>query len=192
MNIIPGDIVIISDIVFADGSVDHAKGGRPCFVMLVDNEQSKEVSYIPLVTNIWRANLYHEIDQYTIYDNLKNAVLLDLSHVYQTDMEKVIAVVGNVGKDFMRIAKSFRDYHISRTCSSEMQQILMCIDLYEQHQDLITKVLFERQKDMHIAARNRRKMANVIEEEDPITKRLQRKKYNHYRFKKEAAREASF
>ncbi len=123
MNIIPGDIVIMSDVEFIDGEKDYSRRGRPFLVLLVDKEEEVRISCLPFSSKIQQILLHNRQKQCTICDQLSQPSVIDLSALYEEEITKVIDVADNVGQDFFRIIKAFQEYHLQKECSNKVQQM---------------------------------------------------------------------
>ncbi len=182
MQIVPGDIVLIKNIVFNSGIKDHAENGRPCMAFFVDKEE-EQVHYLMLSSRLENVVMFNN---YIVCDSGEKTGVISLDYVYQADYENVIAVVDNVGKDFFRIMQNFVQKYGEN--SDNCYYIDYCLErseFYFEHQEVIEKILRERKKMFKIKEKNHQIMHNNYVEEDPIAKKLIRKKQNQYRMKKE-------
>ncbi len=182
MDVLPGDIVLIKNFQFADGVPDVCDF-RPCLVMDVKKNDTEEYANVLIMTQqMQKYNKYQ--DAFSIHVGSRDIGLISLNNLYEVSTDEIHVVVDTTGKDFFRISRDFQKAHHD-TDVLQIKQCLQKLAQYEKQQEKIENILVERAKGFRVAKKNYRIMNNQYAEEDPITKKLQRKKRNHYRLKRE-------
>ena len=184
MQVVPGDIILVKDLVFANGVSDHSKRGRPCIVFFVD--RTKEIVHFLSLTS--RVEKVLQYDDCIIFDGNEQIGVINLEHVYQTGYDNITEVVNNAGKDFFRITRCFAEYH-QATESDMKESYLQIASFYNENHDLINKILHEREKSFKDRRKNRDKLNRKHYEEDPIAKKLQKRQAKRHRIVKEQLNE---
>ncbi len=182
MNIIPGDIVLVKDFEYVDGTVDENEY-RPCLVIFVDERYEEPKVNVLKLTRQWYRICYYD-KQYTIVNINNEEGVASLEYVYEINQEKIHAVVDSVGADYFRIMRGFKKRH-NQNYRNHINRCLGKIEFYEENYNFLNSMLKERRKSFQQESKDYWKMEKNREEEDPIAKRLKRKSKTWYLAKKE-------
>lgn len=172
MSLIIGDIVLVKDLVFKNGCLDHAEKGRPC--LIVSCGKSGKYTILPMTAQT-QDYLY---GGYTFYDNHGILTLVDLSTTHTVDESQILLALRGTGKDFFRIIYSYYKLH-QKDKDLRNYTLLKKIEVFLENVDYLEPTLVQRKSELRSIAisRSKEKLAEqVYEFADPIQKKLERKK----------------
>ncbi len=181
MYIWPGDIALVTDIVFENGEKDKSKYGRPCFVLFADNTN---VHLLTMSTKMEWLHLYNDLNRYTILDVTAQDGIVHLGYVYKTPRANIRRIVHSAGSDYFRVAKLFRDFNQNSNCYY-VHCCVKRVTKLEDNRNELEKKLVLRYKDFCLEKLMRKKEArSSCEIVDPIEKGLKRKQLVKYKREK--------
>lgn len=168
ITVIPGDILIIKDLEFRDGVMDHAINGRPCLALYGNDET---------VTVLLLTNQTHKINysnHYVFYDFGKDLALVDIERIYNIPVENVLYPIRNIGKDYFRIIGKFQDFN-AKNKDNTIKKCCYKLRYFGELESYLKPVLNERYMELKNRSRDLRGRS-VESDEDQIEKKLTRSK----------------
>lgn len=176
-QLLPGDIVVVKNLIFKNGDRDAAKNGRPCLVLYSDQNTS---TILPLTNKLYK-NQYK--DRYVFYDFGSDLTLINIECVYTIPNSNILYPLRNITKDYFRIISKFTEYHINsnnieiKVCREKIKKILLI-------KDSLKPILNERYKQLKIISKNLGRV-DSNDDIDPIQAKLNKSKVLLYKKNKQ-------